>query len=206
MYARSTTIRGKPDGLDDAISYVRDTVMPAVERMDGSVGLSLLCERESSRCIGTTAWADADALHRSVEDEKQAWLPAVELMQGEAEVDEWEIAVLHRVHRTREGSCVRLVWSRCNPDRMDRMVDTYRMEMVPRVEELPGFGSVSLLIDRVHGRVARASTYDDYDCMNRAQEPAMELRRKFHQQTGMEATEVAEFELVLAHLRVPETV
>ena len=130
---------------------------------------------------------------------------AAELMRGKAESNEWEIAVLHRVHETHGGACARVVWSRCDPDRIDRMLDTYRMGLLPRVEELPGFCSVSLMVDRTKGRVVRASIYDDRDTMNRTQEQAMALRREFHRQTGMEATEVAEFDLVLAHLRVPET-
>ena len=40
MYARSTTVRGNPDAVDEGIAYVRDTVMPAVQQMDGCVGLS----------------------------------------------------------------------------------------------------------------------------------------------------------------------
>ncbi|UOY01831.1 hypothetical protein [Blastococcus sp. PRF04-17] len=206
MYARSTTVRGSAEDLDAGISYVRDKVMPAVQQMDGCVGLSMLCDREAGRCIVTTAWADSEALHRSADGVRPMRQKFAEIVRGRTEVNEWEIAVLHRVHATSEGACVRVVWSRCQPDAITRMIDTYRMGMIPRVEELPGFCSVSLMVDRAHGRVVRASTYDDRDAMNRAQEPAMALRQEFHRQTGMEATEVAEFDLVLAHLRVPETV
>ncbi len=67
MYARSTTVRGDPQAMDDGIAYVRDEVMPAVQRMDGCVGLSMLCDHGSGTCIVTTAWNDADAMHRSAD-------------------------------------------------------------------------------------------------------------------------------------------
>jgi len=206
MYARSSTIRGNPECLDAGIAYVRDKVMPAVGQMDGCVGLSMLVDRESGRCITTTAWADSEALRRSADAIRVLRLKAAEIMQGESEVDEWEIAVLHRMHGTHDGACVRLIWSRADPARMDEMVDAFRMSMIPRIEELPGFCSVSVMLDRANGRAATTVTYDDRDEMNRAQEQGMALRMDFHRQMGMEATEVAEFELVLAHLRVPETV
>ena len=30
MYARSTTVRGNPQAMDEGIAYVRDEIMPAV--------------------------------------------------------------------------------------------------------------------------------------------------------------------------------
>ena len=56
MYARSTTVQGNTQSLDDAIAYMRDEVMPAVQQMEGCIGLSLMCDRGSGRCIATSAW------------------------------------------------------------------------------------------------------------------------------------------------------
>ena len=42
MYARSTTVRGNPQSLDDAIAYLRDEVMPTVQEMDGCIGMSMM--------------------------------------------------------------------------------------------------------------------------------------------------------------------
>ena len=206
MYARSNTARGDPRRMDDAIAYIRDEVLPAVRAMDGNVGLSMLCDHDSGRSIVTSAWESEAAMRASAEQVRPMRERYTQMMGAQVEVHEWEIAVLHRAHPTRDGACARVVWSRCDPARMDQMIDTYRMGMLPRVEELTGFCSVSVMIDRANGRVVRASTYDDRDALNRTQERAMDLRRAFHAQTGMEATEVAEFDVVLAHLRVPETV
>ena len=45
MYARSTTVLGDPSRIEAGIGYARDEVMPAMQQMDGFVGLSMLADR-----------------------------------------------------------------------------------------------------------------------------------------------------------------
>jgi heme-degrading monooxygenase HmoA len=88
----------------------------------------------------------------------------------------------------------------------ERVTDAFRMTMVSRMEELPGFCSVSMLADRETGRSATAVVYESRDAMNRATDGARPMREEFSRQMDVDITEVADFDLVLAHLRVPETV
>ncbi len=206
MYARSTTVRGDPQRMDDGIAYVRDKVMPAVAQMDGCVGLSMLCDRMSGRCIITTSWTDADAMHRSAEGVRSMRERAAEMLGGSAEVNEWEIALLHRLHEAPEGACTRVTWSRGDPANMDRLIDTFRMAMLPRLDELNGFCSLSMLCDRQSGMCAIAATYESRSAMDMAAETVRSMREQLMSEMGGELLEVAEFDLVLAHLRVPETV
>ena len=116
MYARSTTVHGNPQSLDDAIAYLRDEVMPAVQEMDGCIGMSMMCDRDSGRCIATTAWETEEAMHNSesgMHDMRQRY---AEMLGGTPEVQEWEIALLHRLHHAPDGACCRVLWSRGNPD------------------------------------------------------------------------------------------
>jgi hypothetical protein len=205
MYARSTTVRGNPQAMDDGIAYVRTTVMPAVQEMDGCVGLSMLCDRASGRCIVTTSWGNAEAMQRSAGGVMAMRQRAAEIMGGEAEVQEWEIAVMHRMHETHNGACARVIRGRGDPARTDDMVDTFRMSMLPRVEELPGFVSMSLMVDRATGRNAAAISYDSRQSMAEAEAPGMALRQEFAGRMGTEITDVAAFDIALAHLRIPET-
>jgi len=66
MYARTTTIRGSSQAIDDATAYMRDEVMPAVQQMDGFVGLSFLADRDSGRCIVATAWQTEEAMRATM--------------------------------------------------------------------------------------------------------------------------------------------
>jgi len=206
MYARSTTVRGNPQKMDDGIAYVRDEVMPTVQQMDGCIGLSMLCDRTSGRCIVTTAWATEDAMHASAEAVRASRARAAEVLGGAPQVAEWEIAVLHRVKETGQGARTRVLWGHTEAANMNDMLDTFRMTMLPKVEELPGFCSASLMVDRQSGRTALAVTYENSAAMERAGERAVQLRREATETMGLHFDEIAEFDLVLAHLRVPETV
>ena len=206
MYARSTTIHADPMSVDDGIAYVRDEVLPAVQKMDGCIGLSMLCDRDDGHCIITTAWVDEQTMQSSTEGIRTLRERLAEIFGAQPEVQEWDIAFLHRAYETRDGACARVVWSRADPDLVERTVDAYRMSLLPRLEEMPGFCSISLMVARAEGRAVSATVYDSRESMEENAEVSANMRDDFAMSMGVAITEVAEMELVLAHLRVPETV
>ncbi|HEY0401650.1 MAG TPA: antibiotic biosynthesis monooxygenase, partial [Blastococcus sp.] len=170
MYARSTTVRGKPQAMDEGIAYVRDQLMPAVRQMDGCIGLSMLADRDSGRCIITTSWADADAMRASADGVMPMRQRATEIMGGPAEVQEWEIAVMHRMHNAHHGACARVIWNDGDPADADadRVIDSFRIGVLPQLEDLPGCCSVSVMLDRGSGRAVVTTTYDSPQDMTQA--------------------------------------
>jgi quinol monooxygenase YgiN len=206
MYARSTTVHGKPAALEVGIAYVREAVMPTVRDMEGCVGISMLADRESGRSVITTSWSDWACMHRSAQFMQGVRRRTAEILVGPLEVHEWEIAVLHRRCGTRHGARTRVVWTQGDPAHLDHLVDRFRMTMVSRLEELPGFCNVSVLVDRVTGRSATAVTYENSRAMEEASEQAAAVSRQLTESTGMEIVDAASFDLELARLRVPETV
>ena len=205
MYARSTTFRGDPAALDDAIAYVRDKALPAVRQMDGCLGLSLLVDRHTGRCIATTSWTDADAMHRSTDQMGSIRDTALQAANGtDAEIEEWSIDVLHRRHFAPDGAATRVIRTRGPAGPLDRVVEGFRTIVVPRAEQLPGFCSTSLLVNHDEGRCAIATTYEDRQTMSRAKGQAVALREEFADRMGMHVVDVAEYDLVVASLRVPE--
>jgi hypothetical protein len=208
-YARSTIFRGDPDAIDDGIAYTRDTVLPAVQQLDGGLGLSMLVDRHTGRCMVTTSWDDADAMHRSAEAiglMRDTAVETVHGLAGDTEVVEWEVGVLHRVHEAPERAACRVILTKGPLGETDRIVDGFRTNIVPRIGGLSGFCSVSLLVNRENGRCAIATVYEDRQTMNRAKGQAQAMREEFTTHMGMHITEVAEFDVALAHLRIPETV
>jgi len=205
VHARSTTIQAQTSSIDDGIAYMRDEVMPELESIDGYVGISLLVDRESGRCIITAAYDTEDARQASADKATQLRSQAADRFGGSVEkIEEWEIGVLHRDHQSADGACVRCTWIKVPPDNADRTIDFYRTSVVPSLEDLEGFCSASLLMNRSSGRAVSTATFDSREAMERNREQSKELRNTRSREMGADILDVGEFELAIAHLRVPE--
>jgi quinol monooxygenase YgiN len=205
MYARSTTIHGNPGSVDATTAYVRDEVMPAARDMDGCLGLSMLADRDTGRCIVTTSWRDEAALHSSADDVRPYADRTAELLGGAAEVQEWEIAAMHRVPEAHNGARSRVTWLRTAPEAVNRAVDAVRLSLMPKLDDLPGFCSVSVMVRRDEGLTVAAVSYDSGAHLEQATEGAREFREEFAPALGIAVVDAAEFDVAIAHLRVPET-
>jgi heme-degrading monooxygenase HmoA len=205
VHARSSTIQAQTSSIDDGITYMREELMPALEDVDGYVGISLLVDRESGRCIITAAYESEDAMHAAAEKANQLRSQAAERFGGNIEkIEEWEIGVLHRDHQSADGACVRATWIKVPRDQADRAIEFYKDSVLPSLEGLEGFCSSSLLMDRSSGRAVSSTTFDSRDAMERNRDQAKELRNQRTRELGADVVDVGEFELAVAHLRVPE--
>ena len=206
MYARSTTLQADPQRMDDGIADVRDNVMPNVLDMDGCIGLSMLCDRDSGRCIVTTSWQSEEAMAASRERVRALRDRAVDMFGGAPpQVDEWEIAVMHRAHAAGDGACARVVWSRLHDaGQADRTIDAWKAGILPRLDGVEGFCSVSLMVDRAGGRGVSTVTFDSRQAMEASREMGDRMRDEFSGRMAVDITDIAEMDLVIHHLRVPE--
>lgn len=205
MYARSITINGDPGSVDLGITLVRDEVMPLINTMDGCLGLSMLVDHESGRSITTSSWRDQESMEASGAQLAPYRARANELMGGGGPTAElWEVAVMHRDHASPEGSCCRVTWGR--PTDMDTMPDLFRSMALPRLEALDGFCSASLFLDRTEGVSCGTVTFDSRAALEASREPMAAIRQTASDEGRVSFFDVAELDLAIAHLRLPELV
>lgn len=205
MYARTTEVQADPARIEDGIAVVREEVFPRVADLSGCVGMSLLVDREAGRCIATTAWESEAAMRDTAEtvvpmrDRAQQTLGA-----AGSEVHGWEVAVVHRDHATPEGACARVTWLSGDPSTADRAVDMFRLGVLPRMQELDGFCSASFMVNREAGRAVGTVTFESRAHVEASRDAAANIRTKATSELGANVDEVAELEVALAHLHVPE--
>ncbi len=207
MFARSTSINAQPSMIDQGIAHVRDTVMPALSHLDGYLGLSLMVDRETGRGIVTSGWRSEDAMRDSTERALVIRDAAVRAFGASgADVEGWEVVVMHRAHHARPGGCTRVTWLSLDEADLADAIETFKHGTLAKIEDLPGFCSASLFINRVEGRAVTTVGYDDRSSLEYSREGANAVREQAARQMEAHILEVAEFELALAHLHVPEMV
>ena len=207
VFARTTTIQADRSRVEDGITRVRDQVFPAVTAIDGCVGMSLLVDRESGRCIATTAWESEAAMQASAEGVKPLRADAQEsLGTTSSDVDTWEVAVMHRDHDTPDGAWARVTWLSGDAGGTDQAVDAYKTTVLPTLQEWDGFCSASMMTNRESGRLVGTVTFETRAQLEATREAAMQLRQKGSQAMGARIDDMAEMEVAFAHLHVPELV
>jgi hypothetical protein len=85
-------------------------------------------------------------------------------------------------------------------------VDAVRLSLMPKLDDLPGFCSVSAMVRPGEGLTAAAVAYDTRADLEAAREGSREFREDVAPSLGVEVLDSAEFDLVIAHLGAPETV
>jgi heme-degrading monooxygenase HmoA len=205
VYARTTTIEANASSLDTGIAYLRETVMPLLEGLDGYIGISLLVDRKSGRCITTSAWESEDAMHACASAVEDVRNHAAEIMgdNGTPTVDEWEIAVLHREHEAGEGACVRVTWANVDPAQVDSGIEVFKSAL-PAMQELDGMCSASLFVDRARGRGVTSVAFESADAMERNHDEIERLKGSVSEEAAALIFEERDFELAISQLRVPE--
>lgn len=207
MYARSSTIVAQPSSIDRGLAYLRNEVMTHLPDIEGWVGLSLMIDRATGRCIATTAWESEDALQSSRPRVQSLRDGLARALNGQTEkIDEWEVAVMHRDHLAGDRACTRCTWMRIDPAETDQMIDTFKTRLLPEFEKIEGFRSASLFVDRATGRAVGSTVWSSIEELESSREEADRLRPAAARSLGAEVLEVAEFRLGFAHLRVPELV
>jgi quinol monooxygenase YgiN len=206
MHIRTTEVRGDPADIDDGLRLVREEIFPAVSEMDGCIGMSVLVDRETGRCLTTTAWSSEDAMRASAATVRPLRDRAERALGSTSGryVHQWEVAVVHRDHATPDGACARLTWLSGEPDMVDDVIDMYRMVVLPRIQELDGFCSASLMVDRETGRVVSTAAFDSREAVEASRETSAGIRERVVSELGATLDDVEEMEIAFAHLHVPE--
>ena len=198
MHARSIIFLGKPANLDAGIAFVKNEVGPMLDQIDGCRGLSLLADRGTGQCIATSSWDSEAAMLASNEKLRPVRDRGRDVFGGSMQVDEWAITLMHRTHH---GESCRVSWLQGEADVLTK---TFRLGILPQLEQTRGFCSASLLVNRSSGLGCVTTGWKTRAEMQAAGPATDEISSRAMAEAGCEVLEVHAFDLVYAHLHVPQ--
>ena len=94
MFARVTMTEGPSTGIDKAIRFMKETVLPEARTMKGFKGSYLLVDRKTGKQMGITLWETEAALNASIEAAKRLRAQYVQAAAAQPpKVEIYEVAV-----------------------------------------------------------------------------------------------------------------
>lgn len=200
VFARTAVHQGRPDRVDACIAYLRDTAVPAILGMPTCVGMSVLASRTDGLAIISTAWETKADMHASVVKIRPIREKTAEAIGGgTAELEEWQIAAMHRRQHAGHPVCARVIWLRLETAGIDDLVSEFNTATLPALDATRGFCSTSLMINPDWRRAAVSIAYESTEAMDRRINGA-EGRRLLESNV----IQIREFDEVMPHLRVPD--
>lgn len=194
----------RPDHIDPGIAHVSREVLPTLETMPGFIGLSLMVDRQSGRCILTTSWDSEESMRASEEAVRPMRDGVAAVFGGPASVEEWHVLAMHRAHHAAAGTWVRSTWLKIESDRLPAALEFCRTSVLPAIEEFEGFCSASVMGAAGSRRAVISASYDSSEALDQNREAARSLRTARLRELGADQLDVGEFELAIARLRIPE--
>jgi hypothetical protein len=80
----------------------------------------------------------------------------------------------------------------------------FKLTAMPAIQEYDGFCSASLLVNRRTGHSLVTVAYDSRNALERSRERSKTVRERTVNEMNASVLEVRDFDLVMAHLHVPE--
>jgi hypothetical protein len=204
VFVRTTTIQADPSRLDEGIAFARERVPAALDALDGSLGWTMLVDRQDGRCMVNSWWESEAALQASDTALSVLREQGSEILGGAAQPEVWEVAAMERRRDLTPGCGVRMTRLRVEPVGIEQGIDVFRTTSVPEATLLDGFCAMSLLVNRRTGEALATVVLDSVAAVEATRARGQQIRAATAEKSHAEILDVHEFELVEAQVSTPE--
>ena len=176
MQARVNLITADPDRIVDTIGYIKTSVRPAVESMDGSLGLSLYANAEIGLAVVRSRSGNrAGAIH-SEQMAAPRRTDVVHRAVGTVSVERYRVPVYEREAPLDTAVGLRLTGLDVDTGRIEDAVECFGATVVPRLAEAGGFCGALLLVDWDSGHSISETMWDSQKALAASRGEAAAVR------------------------------
>jgi quinol monooxygenase YgiN len=203
MQIRLSRIAAEPSALDGCLAYIEDEARPALEILRGSLGISVLADREEGAAIFGSVWASSHLMSASEETEAPLRSELAKRAGGPVTAEEYEIAVFLQEAQPQSGQAVRLTRIQVKPSQALDVIEVVGDIAVPSLAETSGFCGALLFADPESGRLISQTVWQDPQARTAAPSVAAIIRAEVPDEAGSEIRAVADYSLVFSSIREP---
>jgi len=201
LHIRLSRIAAEPPALDECVSYIEREVRPALEGLRGSLGISVLADREEGAAIFGSVWASSLLMSASEETEGPLRTELAKRAGGPVTAEDYEIAIFEQEAQLRSGQAVRLTPIQVKPSQVLDVIGVVGDIAVPSLAETPGFCGALLFAHRESGRLISETVWGDPRARATAPSVAAIIRAEVPDETGGEIRAIADYSLVFSSMR-----
>jgi heme-degrading monooxygenase HmoA len=171
MFARIVTFTSAKN-IDAGLEFTRESVVPVLRQQHGYRGATASINRETGVVGVMSLWetdADRDASFGALEKTRDE---AIGIVGGEMTVEGFEETVVVMAATPGIGSPLLIRRISMDPATVEKNLDFFKREVLPRIQALPGFRAARQMVDRQTGEGVVGTVWDDADAMEAAAQDA----------------------------------
>lgn len=206
LHTRLNWITADPAALDGCVTYVEREIRSVLEARPGSLGISVLEDRERGIAIFGSIWATSNEMGGSEDTEAPMRAELAKLAGAPVSVEDYQIPIFELVERqalTQRSHAVRLTRVQVRPSQVDDVIEVVGDIVVPSLMEAPGFCDALLFADPASGRLISETVWRDPGARAAAPSVASIIRTEVPDDASGEIPAVEDYSLVFSSMQEP---
>ena len=206
LHTRLNWITADPAALDGCVTYVEREIRSVLEARPGSLGISVLEDRERGIAIFGSIWATSNEMGGSEDTEAPMRAELAKLAGAPVSVEDYQIPIFELVERqalTQRSHAVRLTRVQVRQSQVDDVIEVVGDIVVPSLLEAPGFCDALLFADPASGRLISETVWRDPGARAAAPSVASIIRTEVPDDASGEIPAVEDYSLVFSSMQEP---
>jgi hypothetical protein len=206
LHTRLNRIAADAAALDACVSYIEHQIRPVLEARPGSLGISVLEDRERGVAIFGSIWATSHEMSGSEDTEAPLRGELARRAGSPVTVEDYQVPIFELVVRQAppdSGYAVRLTRLQVRPSQVDDVIEVVGDIAMPSLIETPGFCDTLLFADPASGRLISETVWRDTRARAAAPNLAAIVRAEVPDEAGGEIRAVEDYTQVFSTVREP---
>jgi hypothetical protein len=197
LHAGISLITVNPLRLDEAMKHIETEVHPRVQRLPGSLGLSLHVNSDLGLAVLETFWVSDDTLRAGERMIAPSKDEAVRRATGTITVEHFAVPVFEQDALAATGAGVRMTGIDVPPSRIEDAIEVFGDTTVPWLADTKGFCRTLYLVDRHSGRTVSETVWQDARALAGSRSAAAAIRAEVVSAAGGVIRAVQEYSMVV---------